>query len=462
MKSPNIDKSIIPMLNSAYERLVSTDPETAWTSGLFMTERSGGSDVSGTETVAVYKSLTSQDREASPCKDASGYELGPWEINGFKFFSSGTESSMAILLARTQNGVSAFYAPMRIEAIGPYGEKTTKLNGVHIQRLKQKLGTRANTTAELELKGMRAWLLGEEGKGTREVATMLNVTRLHIGINALGYWARGLAAARAFTRVRKVARGMNLRDVPLHMAVLAREHILYRGAMMLLSFAGALLGKTEEESPTQTSHEPINLIPAHKRNAELLLRLLVSAVKATSARAAINGLAHCMEFLGGVGYLENEQMDFNIARVYRDASVLGIVDGTTNVLATDLVNVVTGKAGTDVLNAFQRWVESSLAAVPKLDDEVEEVRTRWRDLREEMGQSRDFLMTNAVEVMENITAVATAVILLTDAGRDGDVVAVEVARRWLRLSFGAKALLRQPGGAEQLEMNRRIVFGDAM
>jgi len=94
---------------------------------------------------------------------------------------------MAILLARTENGVSAFYALMRIEAIGPYGEKTTKLKGVHIQRLKQKLGTRANTTAELELKGIRAWLLGEEGKGTREVATMLNVTRLHIGINALGY-----------------------------------------------------------------------------------------------------------------------------------------------------------------------------------------------------------------------------------------------------------------------------------
>jgi len=59
MKSPNIDKSIIPMLNSAYERLISTDPETAWTSGLFMTKQSGGSDVSGTETVAVYKSLPS-------------------------------------------------------------------------------------------------------------------------------------------------------------------------------------------------------------------------------------------------------------------------------------------------------------------------------------------------------------------------------------------------------------------
>ena len=87
---------------------------------------------------------------------------------------------MAILLARTQNGISAFYAPMRRETLDPWGRKTMELNGVRIQRLRSKLRTRPN-------KGMQVWLLGEEGKGVRNFITILTITRLHVAINSLGY-----------------------------------------------------------------------------------------------------------------------------------------------------------------------------------------------------------------------------------------------------------------------------------
>src|SRR5690606_7324604 len=122
--------------------------EEAWTSGQWMTERTGGSDVSQTETVADYDPVP-------------GDEVGPWVINGFKWFSSATDANMTILLAKTTsmpNKVSCFYAPLKRKIRTPHGEDW-EWNGVRIQRLKQKLGTKAVPTAELELKNMRGWLV---------------------------------------------------------------------------------------------------------------------------------------------------------------------------------------------------------------------------------------------------------------------------------------------------------------
>lgn len=87
-------------------------------------------------------------------------------------FSSATDSQMMVLLARTPGGVSLFYAPMR-RTIQKASHRESELNGIAIQRMKNKLGTRALPTAELELKGMRAWLVGEEGRGTKQVISTL-------------------------------------------------------------------------------------------------------------------------------------------------------------------------------------------------------------------------------------------------------------------------------------------------
>ena len=109
--------------------------------------------------------------------------LGPWRVDGFKWFSSATDAPVALLLARTpeKSGLSCFLAPTKriVRADGDGGEEAEELNGIRIQRLKSKLGTRALPTAELELRGTRAWLVGEEGRGVKVIAGMLNVTRLH-------------------------------------------------------------------------------------------------------------------------------------------------------------------------------------------------------------------------------------------------------------------------------------------
>jgi alkylation response protein AidB-like acyl-CoA dehydrogenase len=172
----------------AFNRLTSRYPTVRWTSGQWMTERPGGSDVSRSETTATYVPF------AGPQADKPENELGPWVINGYKFFSSATDADMTILLARTQGSkkLSAFYAPMRL----PNGDR----NGVRIVRLKKKLGTRALPTAELELKGMRAWLIGDEGDGIREISTILNITRIHNSVSAVSFMRRALAMAKVSTQ----------------------------------------------------------------------------------------------------------------------------------------------------------------------------------------------------------------------------------------------------------------------
>ena len=232
---------------AAYKHLTSRDPAEAWTSGQWMTERVGGSDVRNTETLATY-SPVSESEAASTGID--GAPLGPWLISGFKWFPSATGANMVILLAKTPDGgISAFYAPTR-KTVAQKTEAedssfiTTEFNGITIHRLKSKLGTRPVPTAELSLNDTRAYLLGSPGQGVKEISTVLNITRIHNAVTACGLWGRGLAISRAFARVR-VVRGKLLMGVPAHVRTMAKEHVEYRASMLLTYFVVSLLGISE-------------------------------------------------------------------------------------------------------------------------------------------------------------------------------------------------------------------------
>ncbi|TQN67092.1 Acyl-CoA dehydrogenase family member 11 [Colletotrichum shisoi] len=177
---------------------------------VWMAERTGGSDVSLTETVASH----TPSAEQGLADAQEGILLGPWSISGLKWFSSATDAAMTILLARTENGISAFFAPVRRHS-----------SSAATMRLKNKSGTRSLPTAELELDGMRGWLLGQEGRGVHEISTVLTLARVHSAVAAVGYVGRGLAIARAYAKVRQVHAGrgrrMPLSESPLHMQTLA-------------------------------------------------------------------------------------------------------------------------------------------------------------------------------------------------------------------------------------------------
>src|SRR5262249_30104771 len=148
----------------AVPRLVSRDPAQAWTSGQWMTERIGGSDVGLAETVAR----------------ADG---GRFRLYGTKWFSSATTSEMALVLARPEGnppggaGLALFYVETR-------DDEGALREGLFVNRLKDKLGTRKVPTAELLLDGVVGVPVSGLRDGVRNIAPMLVVTRIWNSIAA--------------------------------------------------------------------------------------------------------------------------------------------------------------------------------------------------------------------------------------------------------------------------------------
>ncbi len=450
LQASKIDTATRGLFQNAYDRLTSADDQRAWTSGLWMTERGGGSDLTPTETTATYVPLAADDCS----KDADGFPLGPWVLNGLKWFSTGTEAGMAIAVARTPKGLGAFLVPMRRTVLID-GVAGTELNGVRIRRLKKKLGTRPLPTAELELDGMRGWLVGTEGKGIAEIGAVLNVSRIHLAVGVLGYAGRALSAARAFARVRRVARGTPLSSVPLHMKSLAKAHVTYRAQMALAFFVTALLAKYEQ--PQFDAPAGFDVVPTSAQDTSCLLRLLGSVSKACASLEACHLVQVGVEALGGVGYLENDEMGINVARLWRDAAATPIGEGTTGVLATDVVKVMKGKIGSYVMAALGRWIKSSLPKKEAMAPEVAIVNQKWAELQTAItSNGLEYLTMNGRKIMDAVCHLTCGVLLLADAARDDNPVAFEVARRWIRPATLLSGLTVE----QELRVDQQIVFGD--
>ncbi|KAK0652301.1 hypothetical protein B0T16DRAFT_387589 [Cercophora newfieldiana] len=463
------------VLQNAFNHLTSRDPAKTWTSGQWMTERTGGSDVSQTETVATFS--PHPESASTPLADANeGIPLGPWSISGFKWFSSATDSQMTILLAKTRPGlgVSAFFAPMRRynpDLVSPTGHQGgTELNGVTIQRLKNKFGTQSLPTAELELKDMRGWMIGEEGKGIQEISTILNITRVHTTVSSMGYLGRGIAIAKSFALVREAGaskgRRLPLSSHPLHMRTLANLTVDYHGMMLLVFYTLYILGLDERSTTnTKTTANPAASIALLRPPPHLvapLLRVLSSLHKSYVCENTVPALYACMEALGGVGYLVNSESEhLNVARIFRDACVGAIWEGTTDVLASDTVRAlkhpVSGGKSVEVVE----WVVQKGLSLPGgkgglwAASTKEAVGRRWDDLKVRIGkETQGELLPEARGVTFQVAEVLMAVLFLVDVEVNPGVEVEEMGRRFL----AKKGFLEgQAGGG--LELDQRIVYG---
>ena len=281
--------------------LTSREPDRLWTSGQWMTERTGGSDVSGTTTIAR--------------RDAAG----TWRLWGTKWFTSAITSEVALTLARPEGAPegSAGLALFLVEQRRPDGTR----NGIRILRLKDKLGTRALPTAELALEGCVAEPVGDLGRGVKKITPLLNITRLHNAISACGMMARPLQLLRDFAR-RRVAFGSPLAQKPLHRETLASLQVECEAALALTFDCARLLGKAEAGEASE-----------EERAA---LRLLTPLTKAITARQAVAAASEALEGFGGAGYVE----DTGLPVWLRDAQVLPIWEGTTNVLSLDALRAI--------------------------------------------------------------------------------------------------------------------------
>jgi acyl-CoA dehydrogenase len=271
--------------------LTSKDPRTLWTGAMFLTERAGGSDVGANETIA---------RQSAD---------GTWRLTGHKWFCSNAGAEAVLVTARVEG-----------EGEGTRGLRTflllTRDNpGFRIERLKEKLGVRSMATAEVTLTDA----LAEDVGGFAAITDMLNLSRLYNSVASVAVMGRAVAEARHYIERRKTF-GRPVIEWPL-----ARETFLdleaEQVAAMLLTFEAIdCLGRAD----------------AGDREAERLLRLLTPIVKAVTGKLAVPCVSEAMELIGGNGYIEESPMP----RLLRDAQVLPIWEGTTNILVLDALRVI--------------------------------------------------------------------------------------------------------------------------
>jgi len=305
-------------------RLISRDPAVMWTSGQWMTERTGGSDVSQSETVARQGGDT-------------------WRLYGTKWFTSATTSEIALTLARPEGnpdgsrGLALFLIELR-DAAG-------RLRGIQVNRLKDKLGTRKVPTAELTLDGAPATMVGAPSEGVRQITPMLAITRTWNAVLSVSAMRRGLALAGDYAR-RRSAFGARLADKPLHADTLAALEAEYAAAFCLAFRSAALVGRLE--------HAPAG--DPEREGDERLSRVLIPIAKLMTAKQAVAVTSEAIEACGGAGYVE----DTGLPRILADAQVLPIWEGTTNVLSLDTLRAL-GKGG--ALEALHGELERKLAVV---------------------------------------------------------------------------------------------------
>ena len=325
--------------------------------GMGMTEKQGGSDVRANETIAV------------PVAESGRGQA--YLLTGHKWFFSAPMCDAHLVVAKTeQDGLACFFVPRWLED----GTK----NPIHVQRLKDKVGNRSNSSSEVEFKEAWGIMIGEAGRGIPTIIEMANYTRLTCSVGSTAMLRQALVQCIAYTRQRK-AFGKHLAEQPLMQALLA-DLALETEAAMQLSFHLAHCYETDDA-----------LSVAWKR-------IMTPASKFWICKRAVELTGEMMEVFGGNGYVDNGIM----ARIFKEAPVNTIWEGSGNVMCLD------------VLRAISRDVESieilfqDLATTAMQDEQLKQ---ELQNLFQLFQQKPDELQFMGRSLVSRLVILAQAVLL---------------------------------------------------
>jgi putative acyl-CoA dehydrogenase len=354
-----------PELAAIYEPLLTTrtyDPtvspplsKPALTAGMSMTEKQGGSDVRAGTTIAT------------PNAD------GSYTVTGHKWFTSAPMCDVFLVLAQAPGGLTCFLLPKVL----PDGTR----NRMHLQRLKDKLGNKSNASSEIEYDGALAWRVGDEGRGVPTIIEMVNLTRLDCTVGAASMMRTGVAAAMHHITHRK-AFGGYLIDAPLMRNVIADLAVEAEASTMV---AMRMAGATDRAA-------------AGDESEALLRRIGLAAAKFWVCKGAPKHVGEAMECLGGNGYVE----DFGMARLYREAPLPGIWEGSGNVAALDLLRAMATRP--ECVPVLFDELDLARGMDSRFDAYLEAVKASLGDV--------DTIEYRARSVAENITVALQAGLLL--------------------------------------------------
>ena len=372
------------------ERALPPEQKRAATIGMAMTEKQGGSDVRANTTRAV------------PVGD------GAHELTGHKWFCSAPMSDAFLTLAYTEAGLSCFLVPRW----RPDGER----NGIEIQRLKDKLGDKANASSEIEYRAALAWRVGEEGRGVQTIVEMVNHTRLDCIVGAASLMRQSLSLALRHVEGR-TAFQRRLIDQPLMQAVLADVAVEVLGCMAL-AFRTAQAFDARTTDPDEAA----------------LARLLTPVAKYWVTKRCPVVVAEAMEAHGGAGYIEEGLLP----RLFRASPLNGIWEGSGNVIALDL------------LRALARDPQ----AAERLLAELDPVRTLCPEAASRLAELSLDLKGRPEEAGARRLAETLALLL-----------AARTLQRWDRDAVAASLLASRGSattyGAGRLQINARRLLDDA-
>ncbi len=295
----------------------------AATVGMAMTEKQGGSDVRANTTQAT--------------RDGETYLL-----TGHKWFCSAPMSDGFLTLAQAPDGLTCFLVPRWLDGAR---------NPIHLMRLKDKLGNRANASAEIEYHGALAHRIGDEGAGVRTIIEMVHHTRLDTAMAPAGLMRAALAEAQHWVSHR-TAFQRKLIDQPLMRAVLADLALDWEGALALgLRVARAFDGTSPED--------------------RAFARIAVALAKFLSNKRCPNVIYECMEVLGGVGYTD----DTPLPLLYREAPLNSIWEGSGNVICLDILRTrARDPLAAETLSAE---LDAATGANRQYDAALKDQRAKW-------------------------------------------------------------------------------------
>ena len=359
-----------PRLTSrAYDpRLVLYKDKPGVTMGMGMTEKQGGSDVRANTTQA-----------APDGRDDWGER---YRITGHKWFFSAPMCDAFLVLAQAAGGLTCFFLPRVL----PDGSR----NGLRIQRLKDKLGNKANASSEVEFDNAIAWRVGDEGRGVPQILEMGTHTRLDCALGTSALMRQALAIAIHHTRQRK-AFGKFLIEQPLMKNVLADLALESEAATALALRLARAFERTGD---------------AHER---LIARVLTPVAKFWICKRGSHFSEEAMECMGGNGYVEEGGWGIQ-ARIYREMPVNSIWEGAGNIMAIDLLRAL--RKG-DVAGALQAELAPARGAHAALDRMIDQLPTRIEALANETEARR--LAQDVALALQGALLAQTAPAAVTDA-----------------------------------------------
>ena len=376
--APDLAARYEPLLASTvYEPgLRSPATKRGLTAGMSMTEKQGGSDVRANTTTAAKT------------------DDGSYRITGHKWFTSAPMGDLFLVLAQTPAaGLGCFLMPRVL----PDGTR----NAMYLQRLKDKLGNRSNASAEVEYENATAWLVGEEGRGVRTIIEMVNSTRLDCAVSAATSMRTGLIHAAHHARYRS-AFGKPLLEQPLMANVIADLAIESEAATTVALRLAAAADRAAAGDEREAAFR----------------RLALPAVKYHLCKLAPAHAGEALECLGGNGYVEESVMP----RLYRDAPVNSVWEGSGNVAALDALRALTRQPET--AEAFFTELGEARGADRRLDDAIDQLRKDAADPSEHaarrLAESMAVTLEASLLVRHGNPAIAdafTATRLSGDGGR---------------------------------------------